>query len=416
MSEAKMNQIAESYVNLVLRVGQYDPDLVDAYFGPQEWLPRELSEAKKDSFAADAFSFVVQHLLNDLEKINIDYLDNLGKLRYKSLEAHIMAVQGRINIVAGKKMIFDEETSILYNVVAPKYDLAEFKQFSQKLDKLLPGKGDLNQRYNEFRKDFIVPKDKIEAVFNASIQECRKRTAKYIDLPEGENFSTEYVQNKPWGAYNWYQGNMQSLIQVNTTLPFYLTSAVGLASHEGYPGHHTHSSLIESKLVNEKNWVEFTVLPLYCPNALIMEGVANYCEELLMTPNELLAFKKEVLVPLAGIEMPDFELYEQIQKIRRQLTYARIEICRQYLDGHINKDEAIYKMKDILLYSQERAEQSIAFFDQYRSYIVNYALGYDLVKAYIENHVEDKDAIEQKWALYEKIISTPQIPNNLTNR
>ncbi len=32
-----MNRAAESYVKLVLSVGQHDADYVDAYYGPPEW-------------------------------------------------------------------------------------------------------------------------------------------------------------------------------------------------------------------------------------------------------------------------------------------------------------------------------------------------------------------------------------------
>jgi hypothetical protein len=34
-----MHRIAESYVKLVLAIGQHDPDYVDAYYGPDEWRP-----------------------------------------------------------------------------------------------------------------------------------------------------------------------------------------------------------------------------------------------------------------------------------------------------------------------------------------------------------------------------------------
>ena len=32
-----MDETAESFVKLVLAVGQHDADYVDAYFGPEEW-------------------------------------------------------------------------------------------------------------------------------------------------------------------------------------------------------------------------------------------------------------------------------------------------------------------------------------------------------------------------------------------
>src|SRR5258708_27854608 len=36
---SNMNQVAERYVKLVLRVGQHDADYVDAYYGDASWKP-----------------------------------------------------------------------------------------------------------------------------------------------------------------------------------------------------------------------------------------------------------------------------------------------------------------------------------------------------------------------------------------
>jgi hypothetical protein len=89
---------------------------------------------------------------------------------------------------------------------------------------------------NNYKKGFIIPKDRLDAVLKAAMAECRRRTLKYIELPENENLTIEYVTDKPWFAYNWYRGNGCSLIQVNVDLPVYINSAVDLACHEGYPG------------------------------------------------------------------------------------------------------------------------------------------------------------------------------------
>ena len=78
-----------------------------------------------------------------------------------------------------------------------------------------------------------------------------------MQLPANETFTVEYVKNKPWSGYNWYQGNYRSLIQVNTDLPIYIDRAIDLACHEGYPGHHVYNALLEKHLVRDRGWVEF---------------------------------------------------------------------------------------------------------------------------------------------------------------
>ena len=39
--EQEVNKIAESYVKLVLKIGQYDSGYIDAYWGPEEWRSSE---------------------------------------------------------------------------------------------------------------------------------------------------------------------------------------------------------------------------------------------------------------------------------------------------------------------------------------------------------------------------------------
>ena len=82
----------------------------------------------------------------------------------------------------------------------------------------------------------IIPKEKLDTVFQTAINECKKRTLQHIDLPPNERFTVEYVTGQPWGGYNWYKGNSYSVIQVNTDLPIFIDRAVDLAAHEGYPG------------------------------------------------------------------------------------------------------------------------------------------------------------------------------------
>ena len=44
----QMDSIAEGYVKLVLNIGLYDSDYVDAYYGPEDWRPSSVE--KQDTF------------------------------------------------------------------------------------------------------------------------------------------------------------------------------------------------------------------------------------------------------------------------------------------------------------------------------------------------------------------------------
>jgi len=412
-NEAKLNEIARSYVKLVLTAGLYDDDFVDAYYGPVEYKPKPISPEEKTHFPATQLITQVDQLLSEIRDIKTSSADTLMEMRRIFLEKHLLAVKGRIEILSGEEMTFNEETKILFDAVAPDYNTQNIKDIPQKLDAILPGKGDINERYNKLLDQFIVPEDKIDTVFQAALQECRKRTKKYIDLPQNEEFKVEYVTDKSWGAYNWYKGNGFSIIQLNTDLPFYLTSAVGLTSHEGYPGHHVNMTLLDKNLYQDKKWLEFSVYPLFSPLSFIAEGVVNFGVDMIFPDNERIEFEKNVLVPLAGLDTTNLALIYKVKKIREPLQYARLNLFRDYLDGKISREETIQKLVDDFLVKPERAEKNLDFLKQYRSYIVNYTLGEDIVRNYINKNAGATGSPLKRWALFKKIISTPCVPSGL---
>jgi len=250
-------------------------------------------------------------------------------------------------------------------------------------------------------------------VFGAAIAEGRRRTAEHIALPEGDAFSLEYVTQKPWSGYNWYKGNSQSLIQVNTDLPIHIDRAVDLASHEGYPGHHVYNALLEQRLVREKQWWEFSVYALFSPQSLIAEGTANFGIEMAFPAAERVAFEREVLFGLAGLPTEETERYYQIHAIVQKLAYAGNEAARRYLNGAITRDEAARWLTRYALMSPDRAQQRTRFFDQYRSYVINYNLGQDLVRRYVESRGGTPDKPSVRWKEFEELLSTPRVPSAL---
>ena len=60
-----------------------------------------------------------------------------------------------------------------------------------------------------------------------------------------------------------------------------------------------------------------------------------------------------------------------------------------------------------------RAEQRVKFFDQYRSYVINYNLGKDLVKAYIESRTKGNRSPKRVWQEFAALLSSPRLPSTL---
>jgi hypothetical protein len=411
--ELKMNRIAESYVKLVLRVGLHDPGYVDAYYGPAEWKPDPSSVVVKDSVQIQNLFDESGRLLDSLEALSNYKADNLQILRYKFLYKQLLAVRARISMLAGAVYTFDEETKNLYDAEAPVHSNEFFISIIDELNKSLPGKGKVAARLAEFRKAFIIPLNKLDTVFAAAIAECRKRTLSHIALPQNENFSVEYVKDKPWGAYNWYKGNYYSLIQINNSLPIYIDRAVDLVAHEGYPGHHVYNTLLEHNMVRMHKWMEFTVYPLYSPQSLIAEGSANFGIHVIFPGDSRLKFDKEVLFPLAGLDTSRADKYYKIMELTIKLDYASNEAARNYLNGKMKREEVINWLQEYAIMTPERAEQSMRFIDTYRSYVINYNLGQDLIKDYVNKNGGTENNPEKRWKIIEQLLSTPQVPSNL---
>jgi hypothetical protein len=65
------------------------------------------------------------------------------------------------------------------------------------------------------------------------------------------------------------------------------------------------------------------------------------------------------------------------------------------------------------LMPRPRADQRVRFFDQYRSYVINYNLGRDLVRRFIEKQGGTESRPDRRWEEFEKLLSSPRLPSGL---
>ena len=404
-----LDGLAETYVHLVLGVGEHDADYVDAYIGPPEWRDsvRErqptLAELGLDSAEATA----------RLDGLASGGRDELEELRYLHLVKSYRSLSARIEMLEGERLTFDQESQALYDAVAPTRAAEYYQGVLDRLDQRLPGAGSVIERYDAYRSAFVIPAGKVDDVLTAAIEACRERTLEYMTLPETESFRVEYVTDKSWSGYNWYQGEYQSLIQINTDLPIYVDRMLDLACHEGYPGHHVYNLMVERDLVGTRGWTEFTVYPLFSPRSLIAEGSANYGIEVAFPRAERLEFERTVLFPLAGLDPDRTDEYYGIQELVAELSFAGNEAARRYLDGEIDAGAAADWLQSYSLMTRPRAEQRVRFIDQYRSYVINYNLGQELVRTFIESRGGTADAPERRWQEFAELLSSPRLPSQL---
>jgi len=328
--------------------------------------------------------------------------ESLVRLRHGYLTRQLEALRARVGMLQGRTLTFDLESKALYDAVAPHSDLTSFERTVKDLGDRLPGQGPVLDRYDAFRHQFIIPRQRLDATFQAAIAAGRQRTLEHIALPPDERFTVEYVTGKSWSGYNWYQGEYRSLIQVNTDLPIFVDRAIDLACHEGYPGHHVYNALLEKHLVRDRGWVEFSVYALFSPQSLIAEGTANFGIDVAFPRDGRIDVERRVIFPAAGLDPARAAEYDEVLALVDRLSYAGNEAARRYIDGEIDRATAAEWLERYALYSPPRAQQRVRFIEQYRSYVINYNLGKDMVRRYIEGCGGTPTNPARRWELFEE--------------
>lgn len=403
----KLDALAIQYVRLGLAIGQYDKDFVDAYYGPDSLKP---TAPASETFPKDSFLTEISSLraaLNSIETQNNDTLAN----RARWIGAQLKAFERRVKLFGGDSASFEVECKELYGVTPPVYDSTHFQQIVQTLNDILPGKGALNVRFQKLANRFVIPPNKLDTVIKAAIAESRKRTQQYFELPDTESFNLEFVTDKPWGGYNWYKGNYNSLIQINTDLDILIDDVIDVGSHESYPGHHVYNMLLEKNLYRDKGWVEISLYPLYSPQSFIAEGSANYGIALVFPGKEKVRFATEVLLPLAGVDTTGINDFFKALELTERLNYVMNEVARGLLNGTMDNAQATHWLKNFYLMDDDKAKKSLRFITHNRSYVINYNYGKDLVKTYVER--EAANNIDKQWEAFGWLLSNPVLATTL---
>lgn len=397
-----LDAISEAYVLLALRIGEHEDGYIDAYYGPPAWA----EQAKADPRTLEQLTADAQDLQRRLAAVATPN-DAVLARRQRFLAANVSAAAARLRMIGGEKMSFADEAYALFGIRPELRSLESFDPVLAEIDALLPGDGPLVDRVTAFRSHYVIPRDRLQAVMDAGIAECRRRTAQHIALPSNERFTLSLVGDKPWSGYNYYLGDAASRIEINADFPIYTERAIDLGCHEGYPGHHVYNALLEREFVRQRGWMEMSVYPLFSPQSFIAEGSANYGIDLAFPGQEGLAFERSTLFPLAGLDPATAERKEQLMALTRRLARAEYTIADDYLSGRVDREASIDRLVKYGLTPRDKATQRLRFIDTYRSYIINYGLGRDTVQAWVEGQGPDR------WATMQTLLSSQILPVDL---
>jgi len=371
-----MDDIAREYLLIGLSLGELEEGVVDAYFGPPDVKQQALIEKATPADLAERSVAL---------RARLDEVTDAQRARW--LDRQLIATETIARQLKGEEFPYVELVERCFDASPERTPEGEYQRVRASLERLLPGNGDLRERLESHQKTVTIPVAKLGPIVEWVTSQLREAALATFSVPDGENLSITLVTNEPWGAYNWYDGNLHSRIEVNTDLPVRAPSLMGLLAHEAYPGHHLEHTSKEQHLVREQARYESSIQLINTPEAYISEGLAETGAR--FTTDE--ARWKHLLQGIcdrAGIAMDADEVERnwQINRAFHSLRGIQGDAALQlHVDGR-TKEEVVEFLEENALVTHERAEKMLEFvtYPLWRAYVFCYAGGEELTTRWVE--------------------------------
>ena len=357
---------AERYLVLGLRLGKHVDGLVDAYYGPAELQAQVDAEEPIEAaqLAADADALLAE-------------LDD----GWLADQVHGCATYA--HVLAGDPISYSDEVEGCYGVRPRRVAESVYEQVHARLDELLPGDGSLFERRQAWRELHRCPGDKAVAVLDDLLPVLRACTARLVELPAGEESTLDPVQDEPWWAFNYYQGNLHSRVVLNTDIPTSGRDLLRLAGHEVYPGHHTEHALKEQLLMRDQGRIEEGIQLVPTPQALLSEGIAEVGLDVVL--DDAARDEAYEIIRRHGVFLDDPGLVEQIATAFEGLRTVGVDAALMVHEDGASVGEAEAYLEKWSLTTPAQARQSARFITDptWRAYAITYTAGRELCNAYI---------------------------------
>ena len=369
-----LGEFGKNYLLLGLRIGKLIEGYVESYYGPPEL--KEMVDKEQPSSPKSLLS-ICNALQQDLP--NQGFTDN----RIKILNKMLGAMETSINVANGENIPYLEQVNKFYNIKPELVDDSIFYKAAEKLDELYSGNGSLSERLNSLEKQRTIPVERFEEIYNHAFEILQTRTKELFPdlLPNSEEINVKIVKNQPWSANAIYLGNFKSQIEINTDIPIDWTKVLFLASHEGYPGHHTEFSVKEKSLYLEEQQFEHCLLSYQVPKLVVSEGIAVTAIDVLFSPREMVKIGLEEICPNPGSEyhidalITDYNAKKAFFALRNNLAF------HAHIDGWSDEKLVKYGL-NFGIFPENNIIQRLKFIRHplVATYTFNYHMGEMLVK------------------------------------
>ncbi len=388
------------YALLGLRIERLAPGTVDAWIGPPSW--RAMVEAEPVPTPPD---------LRQAAEVLAEMLPSMdyAPARAAYLGRQIRALGAQTRVLAGETLPLVEQAELYFDIQPERVPEETLAAAHAELERLLPGDGLLVERWAAWRTRFQATPERVLPLLDRIAAEVRARTVAHLPLPESEGITLALVRDQPWGAYNWYQGQAHSLIEINTDLPMQANGLVDYLAHESYPGHHTEHALRETLQYQGQGQGEYAIQLINTPESLISEAIATSARSLIFPDDSDLAWTAAEILPPLGMSM-DTALAAQIRRAAQPLEAVSGNAAfLLHADGRPVGEVAAY-LERWALRRPDEALHSLRFLQSplWRVYTFTYYYGRRLFAPLL--------AGADPWPNFRRLLTTPVVASLLRKR
>ncbi|MEM6485237.1 MAG: hypothetical protein AAF662_09660 [Pseudomonadota bacterium] len=386
--DERLDRIASAYIELSMHLDRLRPGEVDAWFGPERLDSRGTASERSFKLIAEDAAALSEELGSELSERGARLEQRIGEL--KSAAAYL---------AAPKTMSFAEQTTALYDVPWNEAPRSLIDASLAEIRVLLPGRGSVRARMALLRRRLVIPAERRQTVFQAAIDECRRRTLANWELPENESIELVWTRDVD-AAWHRFDGKAQSTLLVNPLAISTVDQSLDLACHETYPGHHAQFVLFELGAGDADLALEDHLVLLRSPVTAFREAAAMNAVDLAFSPRERLQFEREVLFPLAGLKPEDADLLYRIRPHLKQVALAIPVIIKEHEDRELSDAEALNRLQNEALVASPRA--LFAFAHEIGALLA----GYTILNAELASRLEDSTTSEA-WARLRSALENP---------
>ena len=175
--------LVRRYVDLGLRLGRHNPDIVDSYYGPAEW--RDLVDAELVT-PAEGLVEEARRLILDLDADASAADHQLDTQRRHWLRSQTVGLHTVARMLHGDHLDFIDEVELCFGIRPERITEDEVRDAQRELDRALRGAGGgtsapLAERTAALRERHVIPVDRLRPVIDNLAQELQERTRSALD-------------------------------------------------------------------------------------------------------------------------------------------------------------------------------------------------------------------------------------------